>query len=95
MGILYDPGSFIPIMLKLWLRSGKPELLPVISLVGILVVKALTEKITLKVRSHPILDTRISFIHPSSITLRLPPLDSEMGWTGELWSKTKFLILEN
>ena len=23
------------------------------------------------------------------------PLDSEMGWTGELWSKTKFLILEN
>ena len=29
------------------------------------------------------------------VTLRLPPLDSEMGWTGELWSKTKFLILEN
>ena len=30
-----------------------------------------------------------------SVTLRGPPLDSEMGWTGELWSKTKFLILEN
>ena len=29
------------------------------------------------------------------VTLRGPPLDSEMGWTGELWSKTKFLILEN
>ena len=31
----------------------------------------------------------------SSVTLRVPPLISEMGWTGELWSKTKFLILEN
>ena len=30
-----------------------------------------------------------------SVTLRVPPLISEMGWTGELWSKTKFLILEN
>ena len=29
------------------------------------------------------------------VTLRLLPLDSEMGWTGELWSKTKFLIFEN
>ena len=29
------------------------------------------------------------------VTLRGPPLISEMGWTGELWSKTKFLILEN
>ena len=32
---------------------------------------------------------------PVYVTLRVPPLDSEMGWTGELWSKTKFLILEN
>ena len=32
---------------------------------------------------------------PPSVTLRGPPLISEMGWTGELWSKTKFLILEN
>ena len=46
---------------------------------------------------HPILDTRISFssFSFSSVMLRGPPLDSEMGWTGELWSKTKFLILEN
>ena len=36
------------------------------------------------------------FVRPSpSVTLVLPPLISEMGWTGELWSKTKFLILEN
>ena len=26
-----------------------------------------------------------------SVTLRVPPLDSEMGWTGELWSKTYLL----
>ena len=26
--------------------------------------------------------------------LATPP-DFEMGWTGELWSKTKFLIWEN
>ena len=46
---------------------------------------------------YPILDTRISFssFSFSSVTLRPPPLDSETGWTGELWSKTKFLILEN
>ena len=37
-----------------------------------------------------------SFVRPDfSVTLVLPPLDSEMGWTGELWSKTKFQILEN
>ena len=38
-----------------------------------------------------------SFVRPSfySVTLRVPPMNSEMGWTGELWSKTKFLILEN
>ena len=34
-------------------------------------------------------------VRPSSVRLTVPPLDSEMGWTGELWSKTKFLILEN
>ena len=27
----------------------------------------------------------------SRVTLRLPPLDSETGWTGELWSKTNLL----
>ena len=25
------------------------------------------------------------------VTLRLPPLDSDTGWTGELWSKTNLL----
>ena len=36
--------------------------------------------------SNPKLDTRISFVPPSSATLVLPPLKSESGWTGELWS---------
>ena len=49
---------------------------------------------------NPILDTRIS-VCPSvwtlsfSVTLRLPPLDSETGWTGELWSNTNLLIQQN
>ena len=30
----------------------------------------------------------------SSVTLRVPPLDSETGWTGELWSNRVVLILE-
>ena len=46
---------------------------------------------------YPILDTRISvrsFVRPF-VTLRGPPLDSETGWTGELWSNPVLLILEN
>ena len=31
---------------------------------------------------------------PVYVTLRGPPLYSEMGWTGELWSNCLFLILE-
>ena len=31
--------------------------------------------------NHPILDTRFS-VHPC-VTLRVPPLDSETGWTGD------------
>ena len=30
-----------------------------------------------------------------SVTLRVPPLDSDMGWTGELWSKTNYLNWQN
>ena len=30
-----------------------------------------------------------------SVMLRQPPLDSESGWTGELWSKTNFLKRQN
>ena len=48
---------------------------------------------------YPKLDTRISFVcsfvRPSCVTLRGPPLDSETGWTGELWSNPVLLILEN
>ena len=50
-------------------------------------------------RYFPILDTRISFVRPSpppsSVTLVLPPLKSETGWTGELWLNCVLLILEN
>ena len=53
----------------------------------------------MKVCEHPKLDTRISFVRsfvrPSCVTLRGPPLDSETGWTGELWSNPVLLILEN
>ena len=44
---------------------------------------------------HPILDTRIFVRPPSSVTLVLPPLDSETRWTGELWSKTYLLNWQN
>ena len=46
---------------------------------------------------HPILDTRISVRSSvrACVTLRVPPLDSETGWTGELWSNPVLLILEN
>ena len=45
---------------------------------------------------YPILDKRISVLGPPpSVTLRLPPLDSETGWTGELWSKTNLLKWKN
>ena len=46
-------------------------------------------------RAHPILDTRISRLCSEFVTPVLPPLDSETGWTGELWSKTNLLILQN
>ena len=32
---------------------------------------------------------------PMYVTLRGPPLDSETGWSGELWSNPVLLILEN
>ena len=32
---------------------------------------------------------------PMHVTLRGPPLDSEMGWTGKLWSKTYLLNWQN
>ena len=44
------------------------------------------------------LDTRISFVRlyvRSCVTLRVPPLYSETGWTGELWLNPVLLILEN
>ena len=45
---------------------------------------------------NPKLDTRISFFFSFfSVTLRGPPLDSETGWTGELWSKTNLLNWQN
>ena len=52
--------------------------------------------VSLKDKYYPKLDTRISFVRPSSsVMLVLPPLKSETGWTGELWSNHVLLILEN
>ena len=42
---------------------------------------------------NPILDTRISVC--PFLTLRVPPLDSETWWTGELWPKTNILNWQN
>ena len=53
---------------------------------------------TVYLRANPILDTRISvrpFVRLSFVTLRGPPLYSETGWTGELWSNPFLLIFEN
>ena len=47
-----------------------------------------------KDRINTILDPRISvcsFVFPVFVTLRLPPLDSETGWAGDFWSKTKLV----
>ena len=51
-------------------------------------------------QGHPILDTRISVrpsvLRPSDfVSLRVPPLQSETGWTGELWLKTNLLNWQN
>ena len=37
---------------------------------------------------NPILDPRILNRPPSTVMLKGPPLKSEIGWTGQLWSKT-------
>ena len=49
---------------------------------------------------NPKLDTRISFVRPPPpppppSRSYYPPLDSETGWTGELWSKTHLLNWQN
>ena len=57
-------------------------------------------------RKHPILErgrvvlltptnTTTTITTPVFVTLRLAPLASEMGWTGELWSESNLLILQN
>ena len=48
--------------------------------------------------SNPILERRstvLLLLLCTYVTLRLPPQDSEMGWTGELWSKTNLLDWQN
>ena len=49
--------------------------------------------ISLRYTWNPILHTRISVLlrAPPSLMLRLAPLKSGGGWTGELWSKTNLL----
>ena len=49
-------------------------------------------------KSHLKLDTGISVLCPLSFVLRhtqTTPLDSEKGWTRELWLNPVLLILEN
>ena len=50
-------------------------------------------------RWHPILERRIPVLLLLLLLLLChaqgTPPNSATGWTGELWSKTKFLILEN
>ena len=61
-------------------------------------IEDLTGRHLKKKKNYQILDTRISFVlipPPPSVTLRVPPLDSETGWTGELWSKTNLLNWQN
>ena len=57
--------------------------------------KLITAHLTIHYPWNPILDTRISGLPPSSVTLRVPPVKSETGWTGELWSNCVHLILKN
>ena len=52
-----------------------------------------SRKETVDCRQYPILDMKISV--RLFVTLVLPPLKSETGWTGELWLKLVLLILEN
>jgi hypothetical protein len=55
----------------------------------------LIKMITSKIRHEDFLRPLSFVLRPSYVTLRLPPLDSETGWTGELWSNRVLLILEN
>ena len=44
----------------------------------------------------PPLDSEMScYYYYCSVTLRVLPLDSLTGWTGELWSKTNLLNWQN
>ena len=45
------------------------------------------------IHTYPLLERRSTFL--LLVTLRGPPLYSETGWTGELWSNCVLLILEN
>ena len=56
---------------------------------------ALAFNLSCQNNNYPKLDTRISFVRSSFVTLRVPPLKSETCWTGELWPNRVLLILEN
>ena len=59
---------------------------------GCVAPSLLTITITLILKSYI---RHEDFLRPSSVTLVLPPMKSETGWTGELWSNRVLLILEN
>ena len=68
-------------------RAGESDLLGVHCTHGLNRSVYSRHPIALLVCTYPILDKRISFLCPS-VTLVLPHLDSETGWTWKLWSKT-------
>ena len=57
---------------------------------------ALSSALTLDLEVNPTLDKRISvLLLCPSVSLRPPPLDSETGWAGDLWSNTNLLRCQN
>ena len=79
------PSSWLLVQLQLQESKWRQELV---------ISHQISDIYTAPHKSNPILDTRIS-VRSSFVTLRGPPLDSETGWTGELWSNPVLLILEN
>ena len=67
-------------------------------LIGVYLIVPIGVYLISCIKSNIIHEDFCLFIRPHfffSVMLRVPPLDSEMGWTGELWSNSVFLILEN
>ena len=64
-----------------WVSPKKQSLVPIILVLKVVLLSSIRNE-------------DFSFFQPS-VTLRPPPLDSETGWTGELWSKKNLLKWPN